>query len=93
MLAAGASGCGTPPNSYGSASGYLPGDSMNRACSDGFRPSDGRSCSYWNGDPQLCIDALYGGGGFCLRANVRASVPDVRLAGAWMSAPAAASAW
>ncbi|WP_246712761.1 MULTISPECIES: hypothetical protein [unclassified Rhizobium] len=46
MLAAGASGCGTPPNSYGSASGYLPGDSMNRACSDGFRPSDGRSCSY-----------------------------------------------
>ncbi|MEK1873505.1 MULTISPECIES: hypothetical protein [Rhizobium] len=40
------SACGTPPNSMGNASGYEPGDSMNRACSDGFRPSDGRSCSY-----------------------------------------------
>ncbi|MBE1502858.1 hypothetical protein [Rhizobium viscosum] len=38
--------CATPPNSYGSASGYVPGDSMNRACEDGFRPRDGRSCSY-----------------------------------------------
>ncbi|WP_246720376.1 hypothetical protein [Rhizobium lentis] len=41
-----ASACSTPPNSYGSASGYQPGDSMNRACDDGFRPGDGRSCSY-----------------------------------------------
>ena len=38
--------CATPPNSYGSASVYVPGDSMNRACRDGFRPNDGRSCSY-----------------------------------------------
>jgi uncharacterized lipoprotein YajG len=38
--------CATPPNSMGSASGYQPGDSMNRACLDGFRPSNGRSCSY-----------------------------------------------
>jgi len=38
--------CATPPNSYGSASGYVPGDSMNPACRDGFRPNDGRSCSY-----------------------------------------------
>ncbi|WP_253958279.1 hypothetical protein [Rhizobium sp. WYJ-E13] len=38
--------CATPPNSYGSASGYVPGDSLNRACQDGFRPRDGRSCSY-----------------------------------------------
>ncbi|WP_132651438.1 MULTISPECIES: hypothetical protein [unclassified Rhizobium] len=38
--------CATPPNSYGSASGYVPGDSMNLACRDGFRPNDGRSCSY-----------------------------------------------
>ncbi|MBX5142144.1 MULTISPECIES: hypothetical protein [Rhizobium] len=41
-----ASACSTPPNSYGSASGYQPGDSMNPACADGFRPGDGRSCSY-----------------------------------------------
>ncbi|MBY5798400.1 hypothetical protein [Rhizobium leguminosarum] len=40
------SACSTPPNSYGSASGYQPGDSMNPACADGFRPGDGRSCSY-----------------------------------------------
>ncbi|RDJ12944.1 hypothetical protein [Rhizobium grahamii] len=45
-LSALASACATPPNSMGSASGYVPGDSMNRACEDGFRPSDGRSCSY-----------------------------------------------
>ncbi|MBB4478658.1 MULTISPECIES: hypothetical protein [Rhizobium] len=45
-LAAIASACSTPPNSYGSASGYQPGDSMNPACADGFRPGDGRSCSY-----------------------------------------------
>ncbi|MBX4870707.1 MULTISPECIES: hypothetical protein [Rhizobium] len=45
-LAVIASACSTPPNSYGSASGYQPGDSMNRACADGFRPGDGRSCSY-----------------------------------------------
>ncbi|WP_081930695.1 hypothetical protein [Rhizobium cauense] len=41
-----ASACSTPQNSMGSASGYVPGDSMNRACEDGFRPSNGRSCSY-----------------------------------------------
>ncbi|MBX4953974.1 hypothetical protein [Rhizobium lentis] len=53
LIAAGAislavigSACSTPPNSYGSASGYEPGDSMNRACADGFRPNEGRSCSY-----------------------------------------------
>ncbi|MBY5560953.1 hypothetical protein [Rhizobium leguminosarum] len=40
------SACSTRPNSYGSASGYQPGDSMNPACADGFRPGDGRSCSY-----------------------------------------------
>jgi hypothetical protein len=45
-LAAIASACSTAPNSYGSASGYQPGDSMNPACADGFRPGDGRSCSY-----------------------------------------------
>ncbi|UTS93123.1 hypothetical protein [Rhizobium anhuiense] len=45
-LAVMASACSTPPNSYGTASGYQPGDSMNRACADGFRPGDGRSCSY-----------------------------------------------
>ncbi|OOO21674.1 hypothetical protein EFR00_02675 [Rhizobium sophoriradicis] len=45
-LAALASACSTPPNSYGSASGYQPGDSMNPACADGFRPGNGRSCSY-----------------------------------------------
>ncbi|KRB61572.1 hypothetical protein ASE04_22255 [Rhizobium sp. Root708] len=45
-LSALASACATPPNSMGSASGYYPGDSMNRACLDGFRPSDNRSCSY-----------------------------------------------
>ncbi|MGR9128790.1 hypothetical protein [Rhizobium leguminosarum] len=45
-LAAMTSACTTPPNSYGSASGYQPGDSMNPACADGFRPGDGRSCSY-----------------------------------------------
>ncbi|OWV94417.1 hypothetical protein ATY81_13380 [Rhizobium sp. R72] len=45
-LSALASACATPPNSMGSASGYEPGDSMNRACEDGFRPGDGRSCSY-----------------------------------------------
>ena len=45
-LAAIASACSTPPNSYGSASGYVPGDSMNPACADGFRPREGRSCSY-----------------------------------------------
>ncbi|WP_082530066.1 hypothetical protein [Rhizobium sp. Root1203] len=38
--------CGTPQNSSGSASGYVQGDSMNRACADGFRPNDNRSCSY-----------------------------------------------
>ncbi|NKL77913.1 hypothetical protein [Rhizobium leguminosarum] len=45
-LAAMTSACSTPPNSYGSASGYQPGDSMNPACADGFRPGDGRSCGY-----------------------------------------------
>ncbi|MBY3116491.1 hypothetical protein [Rhizobium laguerreae] len=45
-LAAMTSACSTSPNSYGSASGYQPGDSMNPACADGFRPGDGRSCSY-----------------------------------------------
>ena len=45
-LAVMASACSTPPNSYGTASVYQPGDSMNRACADGFRPGDGRSCSY-----------------------------------------------
>nr|WP_081274680.1 hypothetical protein [Rhizobium leguminosarum] len=45
-LAAITSACSTPPNSYGSASGYQPGDSMNPACADGFRPREGRSCSY-----------------------------------------------
>ncbi|PDS34820.1 MULTISPECIES: hypothetical protein [Rhizobium] len=45
-LAVMASACSTPPNSYGTASGYQSGDSMNRACADGFRPGDGRSCSY-----------------------------------------------
>ncbi|MEI1247877.1 hypothetical protein [Rhizobium aouanii] len=45
-LATMTSACSTPPNSYGSASGYQPGDSMNPACADGFRPGDGRSCSY-----------------------------------------------
>ncbi|MBY5804136.1 hypothetical protein ELI13_08690 [Rhizobium ruizarguesonis] len=45
-LAAMTSACSTAPNSYGSASGYQPGDSMNPACADGFRPGDGRSCSY-----------------------------------------------
>ncbi|ACE90857.1 hypothetical protein RHECIAT_CH0001888 [Rhizobium etli CIAT 652] len=45
-LAAIASACSTAPNSYGSASSYQPGDSMNPACADGFRPGDGRSCSY-----------------------------------------------
>ncbi|WP_132590987.1 MULTISPECIES: hypothetical protein [unclassified Rhizobium] len=45
-LSALTSACSTPPNSMGSASGYQPGDSMNRACADGFRPSNGRSCSY-----------------------------------------------
>ncbi|MBP2446152.1 hypothetical protein [Rhizobium leguminosarum] len=45
-LAAMISACSTPPNSYGTASGYQPGDSMNPACADGFRPGDGRSCSY-----------------------------------------------
>ncbi|WP_080518698.1 hypothetical protein [Rhizobium leguminosarum] len=40
------SACSTAPNSYGSASGYQPGDSLNPACADGFRPGDGRSCSY-----------------------------------------------
>jgi hypothetical protein len=45
-LSALASGCNSVPTSRGSASGYVPGDSMNRACSDGFRPSNGRSCSY-----------------------------------------------
>ncbi|MGV4796187.1 hypothetical protein [Rhizobium sp. F40D2] len=40
------SACSTAPSSYGSASGYQPGDSMNPACADGFRPGDGRSCSY-----------------------------------------------
>lgn len=45
-LSALASSCTSVPTSNGSASGYVPGDSMNRACSDGFRPSNGRSCSY-----------------------------------------------
>ncbi|WP_081593542.1 hypothetical protein [Rhizobium mesoamericanum] len=45
-LAAIVSACSNIPTSYGSASGYVPGDSMNRACDDGFRPSDGRSCNY-----------------------------------------------
>ncbi|MDM9622161.1 MULTISPECIES: hypothetical protein [unclassified Rhizobium] len=45
-LAAMASACSTPQNSMGSASGYTPGDSMNIACAQGFRPSDNRSCSY-----------------------------------------------
>lgn len=46
VLSALASGCTSVPTSMGSASGYVPGDSMNRACSDGFRPNNGRSCSY-----------------------------------------------
>lgn len=41
-----ATACQSVPRSAGNASGYVPGDSMNRACSDGFRPSNGRSCSY-----------------------------------------------
>ncbi|WP_160004471.1 hypothetical protein [Rhizobium sp. 18055] len=45
-LSAISSGCNSVPTSRGSASGYVPGDSMNRACSDGFRPSNGRSCAY-----------------------------------------------
>ncbi|MBB3964152.1 MULTISPECIES: hypothetical protein [Rhizobium] len=45
-LSALTAGCTSVPTSSGSASGYVQGDSMNRACSDGFRPSDGRSCSY-----------------------------------------------
>jgi hypothetical protein len=45
-LAALTTGCAGYPTSAGSASGYVPGDSMNRACSDGFRPSNGRSCGY-----------------------------------------------
>ncbi|MDM9626983.1 hypothetical protein QTL95_13835 [Rhizobium sp. S152] len=45
-LSAVATACQSVPRSAGNASGYVPGDSLNRACSDGFRPNDGRSCSY-----------------------------------------------
>jgi starvation-inducible outer membrane lipoprotein len=40
------SACNSIPTSMGSADGYAPRDSMNPACSDGFRPSNGRSCGY-----------------------------------------------